>query len=41
MTIDGQQRMGGGEAIDVVQPHKHAMCWESPTMRPTPMRRRR
>jgi 1-pyrroline-5-carboxylate dehydrogenase len=22
MTIDGQQRMGGGEAIDVVQPHK-------------------
>ncbi|HET6212308.1 MAG TPA: aldehyde dehydrogenase family protein, partial [Micromonosporaceae bacterium] len=23
MTIDGQQRMGGGEAIDVVQPHKH------------------
>ncbi len=23
MTIDGQQRMGGGEAINVVQPHKH------------------
>ena len=23
MTIDGQQRMGGGEAIEVVQPHKH------------------
>jgi len=23
MTIGGQQRMGGGEAIDVVQPHKH------------------
>jgi 1-pyrroline-5-carboxylate dehydrogenase len=23
MTIDGQQRMGGGAAIDVVQPHKH------------------
>ena len=23
MTIDGQQRMGGGQAIDVVQPHKH------------------
>jgi 1-pyrroline-5-carboxylate dehydrogenase len=22
MTIDGQQRMGGGEAIEVVQPHK-------------------
>ncbi|GAB4049652.1 L-glutamate gamma-semialdehyde dehydrogenase [Catellatospora paridis] len=24
MTIDGQQRMGGGNAIHVVQPHKHA-----------------
>jgi 1-pyrroline-5-carboxylate dehydrogenase len=24
MTIDGRQRMGGGEPIDVVQPHKHA-----------------
>ena len=24
MTIDGQQRMAGGEAIDIVQPHKHA-----------------
>src|SRR5690348_2744495 len=24
MTIDGRQRMGGGSAIDVVQPHKHA-----------------
>jgi 1-pyrroline-5-carboxylate dehydrogenase len=24
MTIDGRQRMGGGTAIDVVQPHKHA-----------------
>ncbi len=24
MTIDGQQRMGAGEAIDVVQPHRHA-----------------
>ncbi|WP_020520100.1 L-glutamate gamma-semialdehyde dehydrogenase [Catelliglobosispora koreensis] len=23
MTIDGQHRMGGGEAIKVVQPHKH------------------
>jgi len=23
MTIDGRQRMGGGEAIDVVQPHTH------------------
>jgi 1-pyrroline-5-carboxylate dehydrogenase len=23
MTIDGVQRMGGGEATDVVQPHKH------------------
>jgi 1-pyrroline-5-carboxylate dehydrogenase len=23
MTIDGHQRMGAGEAIDVVQPHKH------------------
>ncbi len=23
MTIGGRQRMGGGEAIDVVQPHKH------------------
>ena len=23
MTIDGAQRMGGGAAIDVVQPHKH------------------
>ncbi|GIH07078.1 1-pyrroline-5-carboxylate dehydrogenase [Rhizocola hellebori] len=23
MTIDGQQRMAGGEAIEVVQPHKH------------------
>jgi len=23
MTIDGQQRMGGGEAIQVVQPHRH------------------
>src|SRR4051794_40657273 len=24
MTVDGQQRMGGGAAIDVVQPHRHA-----------------
>ncbi|HEY2947057.1 MAG TPA: L-glutamate gamma-semialdehyde dehydrogenase [Micromonosporaceae bacterium] len=24
MTIDGEQRMGGGDPIDVVQPHKHA-----------------
>jgi len=24
MTIGGQQRMGGGEPIDVVQPHRHA-----------------
>jgi 1-pyrroline-5-carboxylate dehydrogenase len=24
MTIDGQQRMAGGDRIDVVQPHKHA-----------------
>ena len=24
MTIDGEQRMGGGERIDVVQPHNHA-----------------
>ncbi|NUT36961.1 MAG: L-glutamate gamma-semialdehyde dehydrogenase [Hamadaea sp.] len=24
MTIDGQQRMASGEAIEVVQPHKHA-----------------
>ncbi|WP_017611324.1 L-glutamate gamma-semialdehyde dehydrogenase [Nocardiopsis xinjiangensis] len=24
MRIDGQSRMGGGEPIDVVQPHKHA-----------------
>src|ERR1700754_2031785 len=23
MTIDGQQRMGAGDAIDVVQPHRH------------------
>jgi 1-pyrroline-5-carboxylate dehydrogenase len=23
MTIDGQQRMGGGEAFDVVAPHRH------------------
>jgi 1-pyrroline-5-carboxylate dehydrogenase len=23
MTIDGQQRMAGGDAIDVVQPHRH------------------
>jgi 1-pyrroline-5-carboxylate dehydrogenase len=23
MTIDGRQRMGGGESIDVVQPHRH------------------
>ncbi|MEV4539944.1 L-glutamate gamma-semialdehyde dehydrogenase [Asanoa sp. NPDC049518] len=23
MTIDGDQRMGGGDAIDVVQPHRH------------------
>ncbi|GIF66109.1 1-pyrroline-5-carboxylate dehydrogenase [Asanoa ishikariensis] len=23
MTIDGAQRMGGGDAIDVVQPHRH------------------
>ncbi|MGH3680623.1 MAG: L-glutamate gamma-semialdehyde dehydrogenase [Natronosporangium sp.] len=23
ITIDGQQRMGGGEPIDVVQPHRH------------------
>ncbi len=24
MTIDGEQRLGGGEPIDVVQPHRHA-----------------
>ncbi|GAA3723418.1 L-glutamate gamma-semialdehyde dehydrogenase [Spinactinospora alkalitolerans] len=24
MTIDGERRMGGGERIDVVQPHRHA-----------------
>ncbi len=24
MTIDGEQRMGGGDRIDAVQPHKHA-----------------
>ncbi len=24
MTVDGQQRLGGGEAIEVVQPHRHA-----------------
>jgi 1-pyrroline-5-carboxylate dehydrogenase len=24
MTIDGRQRMGGGDPIDVVQPHRHA-----------------
>jgi 1-pyrroline-5-carboxylate dehydrogenase len=24
MTIDGRERMGGGDPIDVVQPHKHA-----------------
>src|SRR5690625_1241180 len=24
LRIDGQSRMGGGEPIDVVQPHKHA-----------------
>src|SRR4051794_38994228 len=24
ITVDGQQRMGGGAAIDVVQPHRHA-----------------
>jgi 1-pyrroline-5-carboxylate dehydrogenase len=24
MTIDGQQRMAGGEAMEIVQPHKHA-----------------
>ena len=24
MTIDGEQRMAGGEPIDVVQPHRHA-----------------
>jgi 1-pyrroline-5-carboxylate dehydrogenase len=24
MTIDGEQRMGAGDAIDVVQPHRHA-----------------
>ena len=24
MTIDGQSRLGGGEPIDVVQPHRHA-----------------
>jgi 1-pyrroline-5-carboxylate dehydrogenase len=24
MTIDGEQRAGGGEPIDVVQPHRHA-----------------
>ena len=24
MTIDGEQRMAGGEAIDVVQPHRHS-----------------
>ena len=23
MTIDGEQRMAGGAAIDVVQPHRH------------------
>ena len=24
MTVDGEQRLGGGEPIDVVQPHRHA-----------------
>ncbi|KUP95913.1 L-glutamate gamma-semialdehyde dehydrogenase [Thermobifida cellulosilytica] len=24
MTIDGQRRMGGGERVDVVQPHRHS-----------------
>ncbi|TAL22823.1 MAG: L-glutamate gamma-semialdehyde dehydrogenase [Frankiales bacterium] len=24
MTIDGEQRLGGGDPIDVVQPHRHA-----------------
>src|SRR5688572_14727343 len=24
MTIDGEQRLGGGEPIDVVQPHRHS-----------------
>jgi len=24
LTIDGQQRLGGGEPVDVVQPHRHA-----------------
>src|SRR5215470_11854719 len=23
MTIDGQRRMGGGDLVDVVQPHNH------------------
>jgi 1-pyrroline-5-carboxylate dehydrogenase len=25
MTIDGAQRMGGGDAVDVVQPHRHRL----------------
>ena len=24
MTVDGQSRMAGGDAIDVVQPHRHS-----------------
>jgi 1-pyrroline-5-carboxylate dehydrogenase len=24
MTIDGRRRMGGGEAMNIVQPHRHA-----------------
>ena len=26
MTIGGEQRLGGGEAIDVVQPHRKPPC---------------
>ena len=31
MTIDGQQRMGAGDRVDVVQPHnyRHVPSWPS------------
>ena len=42
MTIDGEQRMAGGEPIDVVQPHRHAHVLGVTAQRdaaPTPRRR--
>ena len=37
-TIGGEQRLGGGEPIDVVQPHRHTTCWARCATPPRRMR---